>query len=139
MSHRRIIKGETVQGRVSKDIFCASSDLLSKLIKGLKCASMRLIVPLRATFLLLLSATQPGSAITLSYADSAWANAGGSGTPTVDFSASPNNDCSPEPVTSQEYQKRVRFLMVTIIIAFSFSISKPVFSMSGGSEAGEFS
>jgi hypothetical protein len=40
------MKSETVQGRVSKDIFCAPSDLLWKLIRGPECASMGLIVPL---------------------------------------------------------------------------------------------
>jgi hypothetical protein len=46
MSHRRIMKSETVQGRVSKDISCAPSDLLSKSIRGPECASMRLVVSL---------------------------------------------------------------------------------------------
>ena len=73
------MKSETVPRRVSKDIFCASSDLSSKLIRGSECASMRLIVPLLATFVLI-SAIQPGSAITLSYTDVTWSNAGGSGT-----------------------------------------------------------
>lgn len=108
------MKSETVQRRLSKDIFCASSDLMSKLVKSPECASMRLIVLLRATFALLLSsAIQPGDATTLSYADGARANAGGSGTPTANFSASSNNDCLSEPVTSQEYQKLVRFLIIT--------------------------
>lgn len=132
MSHRRIMKSETVQRRVSKDIFCASSYLLSKLIRDPKCASMRLIVLRRATFALLLSsAIQPSAATTLSYADGARANAGGSGTPPSNFSASSNNDCSPEPVRSQEYQKLVRFLIITKIIVFSFSISQPIFGTSG--------
>ena len=126
------MKSETVQRRVRKDIFCASSYLLSKLIRGPECASMRLIVLLRATFALLLSSTiQPSAATTLSYADGARANAGGSGTPTANFSASSKYDCSPEPVTSQEYQKLVRFLIITKIIVFSFSISQPIFGTSG--------
>jgi hypothetical protein len=82
------MKSETVPRRVSKDIFFASSDLSSKLIRGSECASMRLIVPLLATFVLI-SAIQPGSALTLSYTEGTWSNAGGSGTPTADFSASP--------------------------------------------------
>jgi len=56
-------------------------------------------------------------------------NACGYGTPTADFSASPNNGRSPETVRSQEYKKLVRFLIITIIIAFS--ISQPAFCMSG--------
>ena len=83
------MKSETVPRRVSKDIFCGSSDLSSKLIIGPECASMRLIVPLLATFVLI-SAIQPGSAITLSYTDGTWSNAGGSGTCNANDISGPN-------------------------------------------------
>jgi hypothetical protein len=93
------MRSETVPRRVSEDIFFASSDLSSKLIRGSGCASMRLIVPMIATFVLI-SAIQPGSAINLSYTGGTKSNAGGSGTPTANFSGLPNNGCSPETVTS---------------------------------------
>jgi hypothetical protein len=51
------------------------------------------------------------------------------GTPTADFSASHNNGCSTETATIQEYKKLVRFLIITMIIAFS--ILQPAFGMSG--------
>ena len=44
---------------------------------------------MKLTTFVLISAIQPGSAITVSYTDGTWSNAGGSGTPTADFSASP--------------------------------------------------
>ena len=83
------MKNETVPRRLSKDIFCASSDLSSKLIRGSECASMRLIVLLLSTFVLI-SASQPGSAITLSHTDGTWSNAGGSGTCKANDISGPN-------------------------------------------------
>ena len=38
------MKSEKVRRRVSKDIFCSSSGLSSKLIDGPECASMRLVI-----------------------------------------------------------------------------------------------